>query len=53
MTSGLGIDKDEVEKNIYDLMIGQVGVEEVLQKEQLKTWILFRQVLICQRQRLN
>ena len=26
MTSGLGIDKDEVEKNIYDLMIGQVGV---------------------------
>ena len=33
MTSGLGIDKDEVEKNIYDLMIGQVGVEEVLQKE--------------------
>ena len=53
MTSGLGIDKDEVEKNIYDLMIGQVGVEEVLQKKQLKTWILFRQVLICQRQRLN
>ena len=33
MTSGLGIDKDEVEKNIYDLMIGQVGVEEVLQKD--------------------
>ena len=25
MTSGLGIDKDEVEKNIYDLMIGQAG----------------------------
>ena len=25
MTSGLGIDKDEVEKNIYDLMIGQKG----------------------------
>ena len=36
MTSGLGIDKDEVEKNIYDLMIGQVGVEEVLQKETIK-----------------
>ena len=36
MTSGLGIDKDEVEKNIYDLMIGQVGVEEVLQKEAIK-----------------
>ena len=36
MTSGLGIDKDEVEKNIYDLMIGQVGVEEVLQKEAIE-----------------
>ena len=36
MTSGLGIDKDEVEKNIYDLMIGQVGVEEVLQKETIE-----------------
>ena len=36
MTSGLGIDKDEVEKNIYDLMIGQVGVEKVLQKEAIE-----------------
>ena len=36
MTSGLVIDKDEVEKNIYDLMIGQVGVEEVLQKEAIE-----------------
>ena len=25
-----------VEKNIYDLMIGQVGVEEVLQKEAIE-----------------
>lgn len=37
MTSGLGIDKDEVEKNIYDLMIGQAGVDEVLQRKQLKS----------------
>ena len=36
MTSGLGIDKDEVEKNIYDLMIGQAGVDEVLQKEAIE-----------------
>jgi len=26
MTSGLGIDKDEVEKNIYDLMIGTTTI---------------------------
>ena len=31
MTSGLGIDKDEVEKNIYDLMIGQAGVKEAIE----------------------
>ena len=36
MTSGLGIDKDEVEKNIYDLMIGQAGVDEALQKEAIE-----------------
>ena len=36
MTSGLGIDKDEVEKNIYDLMIGQAGVDEVLQKKAIE-----------------
>ena len=36
MTSGLGIDKDEVEKNIYDLMISQAGVDEVLQKEAIE-----------------
>ena len=36
MTSGLGIDKDEVEKNIYDLMIGQAGVDEDLLKEEIK-----------------
>ena len=36
MTSGLGIDKDEVERNIYDLMIGQAGVDEVLQKEAIE-----------------
>ena len=36
MTSGLGIDKDEVEKNVYDLMSGQGSVEEVLQKEAIE-----------------
>ena len=33
MTSGLGLDKDSIEKNIYDLMIGESDVNEVLQKE--------------------
>lgn len=36
MTSGLGIDKDEVEKNIYDLMIGDAEVNDVLQKEAIE-----------------
>ena len=33
MTSGLGVDKDEAEKTIYDMIIGQVGIEEVIQKD--------------------
>ena len=45
MTSGLGIDKDEVEKNIYDLMIGQVGVEEVLQKEAIENLVIIRNAI--------
>ena len=33
MTSGLGIDKDEVEKTVYDLIIGEAEVSEVIQKD--------------------
>lgn len=36
MTSGLGIDKDDVEKTVYDLIIGQATIEEVLCKEALE-----------------
>ena len=32
MTSGLGVDKDEVEKTVYDLIIGEAGIDEVIQK---------------------
>ena len=30
MTSGLGVDKDEAEKTVYDLIIGNVGIEECI-----------------------
>ncbi len=33
MTSGLGFDKDSADKNIYDLIIGNAGVEEVIQHD--------------------
>lgn len=33
MSSGLGLDKNSVEKTIYDMIIGEVEVEEVLQRE--------------------
>ena len=33
MTSGLGVDKDEVESTIYDLIIGDAEVDEVIQKD--------------------
>ena len=33
MTSGLGVDKDNVEKTVYDLIIGWATVEECLCKE--------------------
>ena len=29
MTSGLGIDKNEVEYTVYELILGQVGIEKV------------------------
>lgn len=36
MSSGLGLDKNSVEKTIYDLIIGESEVEEVLQKKTLE-----------------
>lgn len=36
MTSGLGVDKESIEKTIYDLIIGEADINEVLQKEVLK-----------------
>lgn len=36
MTSGLGVDKDGVEKTIYDLIIGNVGIEECICKDALE-----------------
>lgn len=33
MTSGLSVDKDMVEHTVYDILIGQADVEEVLQRE--------------------
>ena len=30
MTSGLGVDKDNIEKNVYDLIIGEAGIEECI-----------------------
>ena len=36
MTSGLGIDKNEVEYTVYELILGQVGIEEVICKDALE-----------------
>lgn len=36
MTSGLGVEKESLEKTIYDLIIGEADIEEVLQKEALE-----------------
>ncbi len=36
MTSGLGVDKDEVEYSVYDLIIGNVGIEECICKSVLE-----------------
>ena len=32
MTSGLSVDKDEVEYTVYDLIVGEADIEQVLQK---------------------
>ena len=36
MTSGLGVNKDEVEKTVYDLIIGNASVEECIHSEALE-----------------
>ena len=36
MTSGLSVDKNEVENSIYDLIIGNVGVENCVCKDVLE-----------------
>lgn len=36
MTSGLGIDKKEVDNTVYDLIIGQASIEEVICREALE-----------------
>lgn len=33
MTSGLGIDKDEIESSVYNLIIGECGIEECICKD--------------------
>ena len=33
MTSGLGVEKDNVENTVYDLIIGKAGIEDVLCRE--------------------
>lgn len=36
LTSGLGVDKDSVEKSIYELIIGEIDINEVINKEVLE-----------------
>lgn len=36
MTSGLGIDRNEVEYTVYELILGQVGIEKVICKDALE-----------------
>ena len=36
MTSGLGLDKESVDKTVYDLIIGNADVDEVLQENALE-----------------
>lgn len=36
MTSGLGVDKDEVEKTVYDLIIGNAEIDECICKDALE-----------------
>lgn len=36
MTSGLGVDKDEAEKTVYDLIISNAGIEESIVKDAIE-----------------
>ena len=36
MTSGLGIDKNEVEYTVYDLLLGETGIQDVIVKNALE-----------------
>ena len=36
MTSGLGIDKNDVEYTVYDLILGEVGIDDVICKDDIE-----------------
>lgn len=36
MTSGLGVEKDGVERTVYDMIIGEAGIEECIVKEAIE-----------------
>ena len=39
MTSGLGVDKNNVENTVYDLIIGESSINEVIVRDVLEIWI--------------
>ena len=41
MTSGLGVDKDGVDKTVYDLIIGNAGLKNVFAEMFWKIWMCF------------
>ena len=36
MSSGLGLDKDDIDKTIYDMIIGESEIEAVIKKETIE-----------------
>lgn len=53
MSSGLGLDKDSIDKTIYDMIIGENDVEEVIDHGTIDNLDILLLMLICRQLRLN
>ena len=52
-TTGLGLEKEQIEDTVYELLLGDCTLEDCLMREFRKIWMFFLRIRIWQELRLN
>ncbi len=52
-TSGVGISKADIKKDIYDVLVNEEPMAEAIQPLRMRAWILFRQPFSCPEPKSN